>query len=81
MCDFEFSFLDVDDLAMLANDLLDQFRDRGMNDTIPRKVLNNTYKEKIWRSSETWLRNSKQPLKPMTPRRRLPMRPFQRMSR
>jgi hypothetical protein len=43
MCDVDFSFFDVDDLAMMASDLLDQFRDRGMPDTIQRKVLNNTY--------------------------------------
>jgi hypothetical protein len=43
MCDVELSFYDVDDLAMLAHDLLDQFGDRGMNDTIPRMVLKNTY--------------------------------------
>jgi hypothetical protein len=27
MCDVDFSFYDVDDLAMLAHDLLDQFGD------------------------------------------------------
>jgi hypothetical protein len=43
MCDVQISFYDVDDLAMLANDLLDQFGDRGMNDTIPRMYLKNTY--------------------------------------
>ena len=43
MCDVDFSLYDVDDLAMLASDLLDQFRDRGMPDTIQRKVLNNTH--------------------------------------
>jgi hypothetical protein len=48
MCDVDFSFYDVDDLAMLAHwhDLLDQFGDRGMNDTIPRMVLKNTYDAK-----------------------------------
>ena len=43
MCDLNLSFLDVDDCAMLAHDLLDQFGDRGMNDTIPRMYLKNTY--------------------------------------
>jgi hypothetical protein len=32
MCDVDFSFFDVDELAMMASDLLDQFCDRGMND-------------------------------------------------
>ena len=43
MCDIEFSFLDVDELVMMASDLLDQFRDRGMPDTIHRKVLEKTF--------------------------------------
>ncbi len=43
MCDVDFSFYDVDYLAMMASELLDQFRDRGMHDTIHRKVLSNTY--------------------------------------
>jgi hypothetical protein len=43
MCDLEFSFYDIDDLAIKASDLLDQFRDRGMPDTIHRKVLDKTY--------------------------------------
>ena len=43
MCDVEFSFYDVDDLAMLAADLLDQFRDRGMNETIQRRVLDTAH--------------------------------------
>jgi hypothetical protein len=43
MCDVELAFFDVDDLAMTACALLDEFRDRGMNDTIQRKVLNNKY--------------------------------------
>ena len=46
MCDLNLSFLDVDDCAMLAHDLLDQFGDRGMNDTIPRMVLKSTYEAK-----------------------------------
>ncbi len=32
MCDGEMAFYDVDDLAMTASDLLDQFRKRGMPD-------------------------------------------------
>ena len=43
MCDVEFSFYDVDDLALLASDLLDQFRDRGMNETIQRRVLDTAH--------------------------------------
>ena len=43
MCDFDISFLDVDELAMLASDLLDKFRKRGMPDEIQRKVLAKTY--------------------------------------
>jgi hypothetical protein len=43
MCDVDFSFYDVDDLAMLASDLLDQFRDRGMPDTIQRGVLDTAH--------------------------------------
>jgi hypothetical protein len=35
--------VDIDDLAMSASDLLDQFRERGMTDTIQRKVLDRTY--------------------------------------
>ncbi len=43
MCDLELSFYGVDDLAMKASDLLDQFRKRGMPDSIQRKVLDKTY--------------------------------------
>jgi hypothetical protein len=35
--------VDIDDLAMSASDLLDQFRKRGMPDTIHRKILDKTY--------------------------------------
>jgi hypothetical protein len=35
--------VDIDDLALSASDLLDQFRKRGMPDTIHRKVLEKTY--------------------------------------
>ncbi len=31
--------LDIDDLAMAATDLLDQFRDRGMDDSVQRKLV------------------------------------------
>jgi hypothetical protein len=36
MLEGEMPLLDIDDLAMAASDLLDQFRDRGMNDPIQR---------------------------------------------
>jgi hypothetical protein len=44
MFDGETLFLDdINDLAaMAASDLLDQFRDRGLNDAIPRTVVNRT---------------------------------------
>jgi hypothetical protein len=35
--------VDIDDLAMSASDLLDQYCKRGMPDTIHRKVLDKTY--------------------------------------
>jgi hypothetical protein len=35
--------VDIDDLALSASDLLDQFRERGMPDTIQRKVLDKTH--------------------------------------
>ncbi len=35
--------VDIDDLAMSASDLLDQFRKRGMPNIIRRKVLEKTY--------------------------------------
>ncbi len=43
MCDVEFSFYDVDDLAMMASDLLDQFCKRGMLDSIHRRVLDTAH--------------------------------------
>ncbi len=45
MCDVtvDFSFYDVDDLAMMASDLLDQFRKRGMPDSIHRRVLDTAH--------------------------------------
>ena len=39
MCDVDFSFYDADELALLASDLLDQFRDRGMDDSVQRKLV------------------------------------------
>ena len=35
--------VDINELAMSASELLDQYRKGGINDTIYRKVLNNTY--------------------------------------
>jgi hypothetical protein len=46
MCDLDFSFYAVDDLALMASDLLDQFRKRGMPDAIQRKVLDKIYEPK-----------------------------------
>ena len=43
MCDFDFSFYDADELALLACDLLDKFRKRGMHDAIQRRVLNTAH--------------------------------------
>ena len=43
MCDFDFSFYDADELALLGSDLLDQFRDRAMPDTIHRRVLDTAH--------------------------------------
>jgi hypothetical protein len=40
MMDEDTAFLDIDDVAMMAAGLLDQFRDRGMNDTLQRNVAN-----------------------------------------
>jgi hypothetical protein len=34
--------LDVDDLAMASTDRLDQFRDRGMEDSVQRKLVGRT---------------------------------------
>jgi hypothetical protein len=31
--------VDIDDLAMAATDLLDQFRKRGMDDSVQRKLV------------------------------------------
>ncbi len=33
-------FYDIDDLAMEASDLLDEFRDKGLNDLVQRTVVN-----------------------------------------
>ncbi len=41
MC--EFSFYDVDDLAMMASDHLDQFRKRGKPDSVHRTVLDTAH--------------------------------------
>jgi hypothetical protein len=35
--------VDVDELAMSASELLNQYRKRGINDDIERRVLNNTH--------------------------------------
>jgi hypothetical protein len=43
MCDVDFSFYDVDDLALLASELLDKFRKRGMPDTIQRRVIDTAH--------------------------------------
>ncbi len=43
MCDVNVSFFDADDLAMLASDLLDQFRKRGMPDSIFRRFLDTAH--------------------------------------
>ncbi len=43
MCDGETAFYDVDDLAMTACALLDQFRKRGMPDTIHKRVLDTAH--------------------------------------
>ncbi len=59
MCDGEFSFYDVDDLALTACALLDQFRDKGMDDTIHRKVLNNTYDAKNLEKLKVLVKNFK----------------------
>ena len=40
MMEQDTAFLDIDDVAMMAAGLLDQFRDRGMNDTLQRNVAN-----------------------------------------
>jgi lysyl-tRNA synthetase class II len=45
MFDGATSYLDIDDLAMAASDLLDQFRKRGMDDAIQRSVVKKTFKE------------------------------------
>ncbi len=59
MCDGEFSFYDVDDLALTATDLLDQFRKRGMPDTIQRKVLDHTYDAKNLEKLKDLVKNFK----------------------
>ncbi len=44
MLEGETPFLDdINDLALEASDLLDQFRDRSMHDTIQRKDVDKTY--------------------------------------
>ena len=40
MCDVDFSFYDADELALLASDLLDQFRKRGMPDSVQHQTNN-----------------------------------------
>jgi hypothetical protein len=35
--------LDIDDLAIAASDLLDQFRKRGMDDVIQRSIVKRTF--------------------------------------
>jgi hypothetical protein len=43
MCDVDLSFYDVNDLAMMASDFLDQFRKGGMPDSIHRRVLDTAH--------------------------------------
>jgi hypothetical protein len=43
--------LDIDDLAMAASDLLDQFRKRDMSDLIQRTIV----KQTIRKNSKAWL--------------------------
>jgi hypothetical protein len=43
MYDREMPFHDIDDLAITACALLDQFRERGMEDSIQRSVVKKTF--------------------------------------